>query len=203
MINKVKPEYEVTIGSAYFCFIESRADGIVYEEEVTEVPTIRTLGLTRQVSELEVWASGQMFDYINRTAGADIALTAVTLPANLLSKIEGATVSNGSTVNRTNDLEREFAFGYWGENNDGSLVYFWHPVCKLVPTEENHETRTADIGDPQRNYSIKIMPFNNIWRHKYSTAKALEEGLRPLSVEQFFGRPTYLAEQLPPHEPLG
>lgn len=203
MIKKITPEYEVTIGSAYFCFIESKGDTITYETEVIEVPTIRTLGLTRNVSELEVWASGQMFDYINRTAGAEIALNAVTLPSNLLNKIEGATVDIGSTINRTSDIEREFAFGYWGENNDGSLTFIWHPVCKLIPTEENHETRSNDIADPQRDYSVKILPFQNIWRHRYSTKKATTSGYNPLTIEQFFSKPTYLSEQLPAHTPVG
>jgi len=137
-ITPINPEFEVTIGSAYFCFIEEKTNNtITYENEVFEVPTIKTLGLTRAVSSLEVWASGEMFSYINRTAGADIALVAVTLPEDMLAKIEGSTKVGGHTFSRTNDIEREFAFGYWGVDDKGNFTYIWHPVCKLIPTEDN------------------------------------------------------------------
>ena len=197
MIEHVKPEYRVTVGSAYFCLIKNRDNNIInYRDEVLEVPVIKTQGITRIVSELEVYASGILFDYINRTAGADIALTAVALPQGLLNDIEGALEQDGFTFNRTNDIEKEFAYGYWGENSDGSFVYYWHPVCKLVPTEENYQTRTGDIPTPERNYNIKIMPYNGLWRVKYSTSKAVEAGLKPMSIEDFFSTPIYKNEQL-------
>jgi len=196
-ITHIKPEFEVTIGSAYFCFIESKTnDTITYENEVFEVPTIKTLGVTREVSSLPVWASGDIYKYLNQTAGADIALVAVTLPQDMLAKIEGSTKQGGHTFNRTNDIEREFAFGYWGENYDRSFTYVWHPVCKLIPTEENHATRTQDLTDPQRNYSVKVLPFNNVWRHKYSTKQAIEAGEQPLTKEEFFLLPIYTENQL-------
>ena len=196
-IEHVKPEYQVTIGSAYFCIIENRDNNVInYRNTVFEVPTIKTQGVTRVVSELEVYASGILFDYINRTAGANINLNAVTLPQFLLNDLEGATEQGGFTFNRTNDLEKEFAYGYWGENSDGSLVYYWHPVCKLIPTEENHQTRTADIPEPQRNYNIKIIPYNGLWRVKYSTSKAIEEGLTPKTIGDFFSTPIYQENQL-------
>jgi len=151
---------------------------------------------------LEVYASGVLFDYLNRTAGAQIALEAVTLPSDLLNKIEGSFVDGGLTIKSTNDIEREFAFGYWSENNDGGFIYYWHPVCKLIPTEENRQTRTADIQDPARNYSIRIMPFNNHWHINYSTKKEEDAGYAPLQKEEFFINPIYSLEQLPTRKPL-
>ena len=202
-IKYVKPEYEVTIGSAYFCLIEKRDNArITYEDEVLEVPVIKTLGLSRTVSELEVYASGILFDFLNRTAGANIALTAVSLPTDLINRIEGATEDDGFTFNSTNDIEREFAFGYWGENSDGSFMFYWHPVCKLIPTEESHKTQTADIPEPERNYSVKIIPYNNLWRVRYSTSKDTEAGFEPLEIDEFFEKPIYYKDQIPPRMPL-
>jgi len=200
-IEFIKPEYEVTIGSAYFCLIKERTNtDISYEDTVLEVPTIKTLGLTRTVSELEVYASGILFDYLNRTAGANIALNAVTLPAYLLDRIEGAAKDAGFTFNRTNDIEREFAFGYWGENSDGSFMFYWHPVCKLTPTEENHQTRTAEIPDPERNYAVRVIPYNNLWRTRYNTNADKEAGYKPLEKAQFFLMPIYREDQIPERE---
>ena len=197
-IKYTKPEYEVTIGSAYFCLIEKKDNqSITYENDVMEVPAIKTLGLSRKVSALEVYASGILFDFLNRTAGADIALTAVTLPADLINRIEGAVEDEGFTFNNTNDIEKEFAFGYWGENSDGSFMFYWHPVCKLTPTEESHQTRTGDVPEPQRNYSVKVIPYNNLWRVRYSTSKDVEAGFKPLEMDEFFASPIYSKDQMP------
>ena len=197
-ITRPPVTFEVTIGSAYFCLIEEKGrDHIKYEREVIEVNTIKTLGLTRSVAELEVWASGEMFDFIQRTNSADIALTAVALPAGLKNKLEGVEVKDGATVSRTNDIEREFAFGYWSENSDGSLLFFWHPVCKLVPTEETRQTRTSDITDPERNYTVKVIPFERYWKFTYSTSEAQAEGFVPLTINEFFQQPIWKLEQLP------
>lgn len=194
----VVPEYEVTVGSSFFNAIQKREkDTITYENKVLEIPIIKELGLTRTMSELEVYASGIVFDYINLTAGAEIALKAVALPPELINMLEGATEKEGFTINKTNDIGREFAFGYWGENSDGSFVYYWHPVCKLVPADEKHKTKTKDIPEPEADYKIKIIPYNGIWRVKYSTKAAEAEGLTPLTKEDFFAKPIYSEAQLP------
>ena len=154
------------------------------------------------MSELEVYASGILFDYLNRTAGAQIALNAVTLPPALLDKIEGAIADAGFTFNRTNDIEREFAFGYWGENSDGSFMFYWHPVCKLIPTEETHQTRTAEMPEPERNYSVRVIPYNNLWRTRYNTKKDEEAGNTPLGKDVFFLTPIYKEDQIPDRQPI-
>ena len=194
----IMPEYEVTVGSSFFNAIKERTkDTITYEGKVKELPVIKELGLTRTMSELEIFASGITFDYINQTAGAEIALKAVVLPPELINMLEGAQEKDGFTISRTNDIGREFAFGYWGEYSDKSLVYYWHPVCKLVPADEKHATRTKDIPDPEADYKIKIIPFNGIWRVKYSTKKAKDEGLDVLTKDDFFAKPIYNENDLP------
>ena len=191
-ITRPQVTYEVTIGSAYFCLIKDKGrDFIDYETEVTEVNTIKTLGLNRNVAELEIWASGEMFDFIQRTNSADISLTAVALPTELKNKLEGVYSQDGITISRTNDIEREFAFGYWAENSDGSFYYFWHPLCKIVPSEETRQTRTSDIPDPERNYTIKVIPFDRYWKYMYSTGEAIKAGLQPLTIDEFFQKPVF------------
>jgi hypothetical protein len=114
-IQSKKPTYEVSVGAAFFCIIDSKtAAGINYKTDVTRLDVIRTLGITPAVAEQEIWASGVLFDYISMTTGATIALTAVALPAELLNELSGAEQKDGFVFNRVNDLEKEFAFGYWG-----------------------------------------------------------------------------------------
>ena len=201
-IKHVKPEYEVTIGSAFFNIIKKRTNNeIIYEPTVIETPVIKTLGLSRTVSELPIYASGILFDYLSRTAGAQIALSAVVLPRELLDKIAGALIKAGFTFDSTNDITKEFAFGYWGENSDGSFVYCWHPVCKLIPTEETHKTRTEDIEAPERSYTIKVMPYNNLWRVRYNTTDDEAAGYLPIGKEVFFLNPIYKESQIPQRLP--
>ena len=191
-IVNIKPTYEVTIGACYFCMIKSRTNTeIVFKEKVIELYVVKTLGLTPNVAELNIFASGILFDTINRTANADIALGVVALPEELLAEIQGAQSENGFTFNTTNDISREFAFGYWGENSDGSFTMVWHPVCKLVPTEETHETSSEDISEPNRGYSVRVIPWNGLWRTKYSTAAAIKADQTPLERAHFFAQPVY------------
>jgi len=209
MIKSVRPTYEVSVGAAFFCPIISRdSAGIEYETDVTRVDVIKTLGITPQVAEQEIWASGVLFDYINQTSGADIALAAVALPPALLNKLSGADQADGFVFNRVNDLEKEFAFGYWGENRDGSLVFYWHPVCKIAPGEETKATRQNDPPDPEKNFNIKVIPFGSgdkggVWRVKYDQGEAKAAELTPLTVEQFFIQPIYEKDQIPPPAPQG
>jgi len=204
-IKKVKPTFEVSIGAAYFCMIKERnSEEIIYtpyeptnELKVWEMDVIKTLGLTRNVAELKVHASGILFDTINRTTGADIVLGVVALPDDLLIEIEGITDKDGFTFNRTNDRGREFAFGYWGENSDGSFTMVWHPVCKLVPTEEAHNTSTDEITDPERSYTVRVIPWERTWRVRYSTARAKTAGKEPIDRNVFFAKPIYKEDQVP------
>ena len=197
-----RPTYEVSVGAAFFCIIEKRDGGsIAYQTKVLRLDTIRTLGITPAVTEQEIFASGILFDYINQTSGANIALTAVALPSSLLNELSGSDQEGGFVFNRVNDLEREFAFGYWGENRDGSMVFYWHPVCKLAPGEDTKQTRSNDPPDPQKNYSIKVIPYSTgdkggIWRVKYDQQEARRDGARILTVGEFFDQVVYCEEQL-------
>lgn len=173
---------------------------IEYEDIVIELPTAKTLGIAQDISELEVWASGQMFDYTSRTNSATISLAAVALPQHLLATIEGSVSQDGATFNRTNDIEREFAFGFWAENKDGSFNCYWLPVCKLTPTEETYATSTADIPDPESNYSVRVIPYNNLWRVRFSSADAKESGIivtdKTAFNKKFFLDPIYQESQM-------
>ena len=198
-----KPTYEVSVGAGFFCIINSKtSNSIEYQDTVTRLDVIRTLGITPAVTEQEIWASGILFDFISQTSGANIALTAVALPADLLTELSGADKQDGFVFNKVNDLEKEFAFGYWGENRNGTLVFYWHPVCKLALGEDTKTTRNNDPPDPQKNYNIKVIPFGSgdeggVWRVKYDQQEAKAIGKVPLTVDEFFINPIYRKDQIP------
>jgi len=202
-IVTTKPPFEVSVGAAFFCVIDERDNtNITYKNTVVRQDVVRELGITPTVVEQEIWASGVMFEYISQTTGADIALNAVALDSDLLIELSGANQEDAFVFNRVNDLEKEFAFGYWGENRDGSMVFYWHPLCKITAGEETKSTRTNDPSDPQKNYNIKVMPFGGgdsggVWRVRYDQKKAAEAGFVPLTVDEFFGQVIYREEQMP------
>jgi hypothetical protein len=207
-IKNPRPTYEVSVGAAFFNIIEERtATDITYKPDIIRQDVVRTLGITPTLIEADIWASGVMFDYIGQTTGADIALTAVALDADLLIELSGANQQDAFVFNRVNDLEKEFAFGYWGENRDGSMVFYWHPLCKIVAGEETKNTRTNDPPDPQKNYSIKVMPFGSgddggVWRVRYDQKQAKAAGFVPLTIDEFFTQVIYREDQIPAPVPV-
>jgi len=202
MITAVRPTYEVSVGAGFFCIIEKReGNTITYQEEVTRVDTIRSLSITPTVNEGQIWASGALFDHITQTTGAEIGTDVIALPSKLLNEILGEEEVDAFTFSRTNDIEKEFAFGYWGENSDGSLVFYWHPVCKLSPSEETKETRDENTPDPEKSYTIMVIPHGDaevggVWRVKYDQQIAKEDNLYSLGIEDFFSKPLYTKEQV-------
>jgi len=203
-----RPSYEVSVGAAFFCIIEERdSNTILYQDKVVRQDVVRELGITPTLIEQEIWASGVMFDFISQTTGAEIALQAVALDPDLLIELSGANQKDAFVFNRVNDLEKEFAFGYFGENRDGTLVFYWHPLCKIVAGEETKATRTNDPPDPQKNYNIKVMPFGSgdeggIWRVRYDQKAAKAAGNVPLTVDQFFNQVIYREDQTPTPVPV-
>lgn len=206
-ITNPRPTYEVSVGAVFFCVIKSRnSTNIVYDDKVTRQDVVKSLGITPTLIEQEIWASGVMFDYISQTIGADVALNAVALDDDLLIDLSGATLKDGFIFNRVDDLEKEFALGYFGENRDGTQVFYWHPLCKIIAGEETKNTRTNDPPDPQKNYKIKVMPFGSgeaggVWRIRYDQKQAIAAGLVPLTIDEFFSQVIYSEEHIPEQTP--
>ncbi|MCL2248675.1 MAG: hypothetical protein FWC13_05350 [Oscillospiraceae bacterium] len=200
-IVTIKPTYEVSVGGAFICPIIGRTSTeITYEPIVTRVDVIRTQTMTPNTTESKIWASGVIFDHVSQTVGAGIALGAVALPQGLLTDLSGAQTKEAFTFDRTNDLEREFAYGYWGENRDGTMTFYWHPVCKLTIGEDAKNTRNDDSPDPNKTYNIEVIPFGSsgkgsIWRVRYAQNEE-KENVIPLTIDEFFVSPIYTEEQV-------
>lgn len=198
-----KPSFTVTVGSSFWSVVDTKTSTtITYKPKVTEIPIIKTLGISPTTSELKVFASGIVYDHISLISGAEITLDAVALPTALVSELLGEESDGGAFVSRSNDIGKEFAFGYWSENSDGSYVYYWHPLCKLVAGEQSLETKTDEITEPSREYTITVLPFTQIWKFRYDTAEAIIAGNTPLTREEFFAKPILNISELPAETPI-
>lgn len=191
MIQNKKPAYWISVRDAFWCFLTGENNlARQYENTVTRMPVIKTIGLTKAVAAGDIYSSGIIYDTIARTQGAEIALGAVALPKEILDRAAGAVVNGGFTFDNVSDIGAEFAFGYYLEESDGNYVYYWHPRCKLTASDESPETATDSAPDPNRDFTIKALPTaEGIWRVRYAT-KGVEP---PLTVEEFFGFVRYTA----------
>lgn len=186
MITNKKPAYWITVKDAFMSFLVAEMDSYrQYKPNITRMPVIKTIGLTKSVAAGDIYASGIIYDTTSRTQGAEIALSAVALPDDILNEALGALVDGGFAYDNVGDVGKEFAFGYYLEESDGGFVYYWHPRCKLTASDESPETSTDSAPDPSRDYTIKVMPTaEGIWRIRYRTKSVTPA---PLTPEQFFG----------------
>ena len=192
IINQ-KPAYWLTVRDNFWCFLKAE-DGAarMYEKEVYRSPVVKSIGLTGTVAEGNIYASGIVYDVIHQTQGAEIALGAVALERELVDKANGATIKGGYIYEKSNDISKEFAYGYYAEASDGTLMYFWHPRCKLTQGDETLETSTDSPADPNLSYTIKALPtVEGIWRIKYEAKKDAREAGTAMSPEEFFAFARY------------
>lgn len=184
-----KPSYWITVRDNYWCFLESE-DGAarLYENTVYQSPVVKSIGITGTVAEGNIYASGIVYDYTRQVQGAEIALDAVALDHFLVDKATGATTDGGFVYDSSNDIGKEFAFGYYIEQRNGEYVYYWHPRCLLTANDETVETSTDSAVDPTRSFTIRALPTaEGFWRIRYNT----EGQVSPLTPAQFFSVARY------------
>ena len=180
-----KPAYWITVRDNYWNFLlEEVGAARMYEKEIYQSPVVKSIELTKTVSSGDIYASGIVYDSVSRVNGGEIGLGAVALDRMLVDKASGCLTSeDGFVYDSSNDIGKEFGFGYYLDESDGNKVYYWHPRCKLVPSDESVETSTDAAVDPQRDYTIKCLPTSEgIWRVRYYTKGAT----KPLSINEFF-----------------
>lgn len=180
-----KPAYWVTVRDNFWDFlIAEQGAGRMYEPTVYRSPVVKKIGLKKNAAENTIYASGITYDYTHQVQGAEIELDTVALDHILLDKASGAEGSDGLVFDTSKDMGREFAFGYYLEKRDGNYVYYWHPRCQLTTADEEVETSTDDMPDPEQSYTIKALPTaEGVWRVRYYTEDAEGTALTP---EEFF-----------------
>ncbi|MBQ6536984.1 MAG: hypothetical protein IJI40_09445 [Firmicutes bacterium] len=189
MIVNQKPSYWITVRDNFwnFCKAESGA-ARMYEPEVYRSPVVKSIGLTETVAEGNIYASGIVYDYTRQVQGEEIALDAVALDHFLEDKAAGAVANGGFIYDKSTDVGKEFAFGYYLQQRDGNFVFYWHPRCLLTKKDSTVETSKDSAPDPSRPYTIRALPtVEGVWRVRYYT----EDVQEPLTPEEFFAFARY------------
>ena len=181
------PDYEITVGNAYFAgFTES--SGTRSYDDVVGLEAIKSVGITKQKAEQTVYASGITYNYTSRKTGSQITVNALEIPADLVRKYLGKTVSSkkGFAFDQTSDVLPEFAFGYSTEYSNGDQVFKWFPRCKLIDHNPSSETATESPVEPDKSYTILAMPYNKLIEVEYDQSQVDTTTKVPLSEETFF-----------------
>lgn len=180
------PDYEISVGNAYFADI-TVAEGVTTYGQPVGVESIKSVGITKQKAEQTVYASGITYNYSSRKTGSQIVVQALQLPADLVRKYLGKAVSTnkGFSFEQTSDNLPEFAFGYTTEYSNGDKVFKWFPRCKLIDHNPTSETATETPTEPDKSYTILAMPVNKLIEVEYDQSQ-VATGKVPFTEAAFF-----------------
>lgn len=181
------PDYEITVGNAYFAGFSESAGTRSYDD-VVGLEAIKSVGITKQKAEQTVYASGITYNYTSRKTGSQITVNALEIPADLVRQYLGKTVSTnkGFSFDQTTDILPEFAFGYSTEYSNGDKVFKWFPRCKLIDHNPSSETATESPVEPDKSYTILAMPYNGLIEVEYDQSQVDTTSDVPLPEETFF-----------------
>lgn len=199
-----QPAYLLTIRDMFLCFIASRNADLtpLWEKDGTnnkvhQLPIVKKLGVAPDVGSKKIYASGMTYDITQNTRGAQLTTDVVALPRDIEDKALGVHVVSGSMAySKNSDQGAEFAVGYYMEESDGGLVYFFHPRCKMIEGQVEYATSDDSDPDPQVSKAIEVMPTHEgVWRVRYATADAAA-GKVPLTLAQFYGALPYTIAEI-------
>ncbi len=189
-VNTVKPAYELTVKELVLCFREGGA----YKDELTKMPTVKTISVAPDASSKKIYASGGVYDTTVNIRGATITLDLIALGEALGLTAAGSTVIGATAYDVALPKMPEFGLGYVCEDSDGNEVYYWHPRCKLTPSDETHATSDDSDIDPSVSATVECMTTDEgIWKMRYLTSKVTGTAK---TADEFFAATPYTAAEL-------
>ena len=93
-ITTKKPPIKETVGAQYICFDQSE-DGEYsgeYSEEVECTEVVKSVTVTENAENTDVYSSGIVYDTDSSVSSTDIEVEVIAFPAETLAKMRGDTV---------------------------------------------------------------------------------------------------------------
>lgn len=198
------PAYFLTVRDLFLAFMTGKDANLaaVWEKETNDnkvhrMPTVKKIGVAPDVGSSKIYASGVTYDVTQNTRGAQITADLVALPQDIEDKALGTHLPTASMAYSLNsDKGLEFGLGYYMEESDGGLVYYFHPRCKMIVGDSEFATSDDSDPDPQVSKAIEVLPTSEgVWRVRYRT-KDVAVGKVPLTLAEFFGALPYTIAQI-------
>lgn len=190
--KKMVKRYKLTVDDGYLRFIKSvDGDKAVYDAEVHQLDTLKSVDLSVDMSQKKIYASGKVYDITSNVRGGELAVDTVAVPAEIADKARGAVRVGAGAYDVNLPQAQEFAFGFQANMSDGSKVYVLYPRCQLTYDSEQDKTSDDSDIDPSEQYKIEAMPTaEGLWRIKYYTSD-VPEGKKPYTMAEFMAKGLY------------
>ena len=162
-ITTKKPPIKESIGAQYVCFDQSGNDEYsgTYSEEVEKTEVVKSVKVTENAENTDVYSSGGVYDTDSSTASTDIEVEVIAFPAETLAKMRGDVVDAGGLVlSGGKGVRPFFAYGKVVKLKRGKVRLEWYPKCKLSENTDETKTREESFSEQTDTITIKAYPFN-------------------------------------------
>lgn len=188
-ITTKKPPIKETVGAQYICFDQSE-DGEYsgeYSEEVECTEVVKSVTVTENAENTDVYASGIVYDTDSSVSSTDIEVEVIAFPAETLAKMRGDTVDEGGLIlSGGKGIRPFFAYGKVVKLKKGKIRLEWYPKCRLAENTDETKTREESFSEQTDTITIKAYAFNDnedIKAMVDSSSSAFPAGL---TEEKFF-----------------
>lgn len=188
-----KPPIKETVGAQYVCFAEETENNEwqgVFEDSVEKTEVVKSVKVTENSENSDVWASGKVYDSDTSISKTDIEVQVIAFPADTLARMRGEIVDAGGLHLSGGKGERPwFAYGKVVELRNGKVRYEWYPKCKLASNSDEIATKEDKFSEQPDTITISAYGFNengDIRAYVDSSASNFPQGL---TEDKFFAKP--------------
>ena len=188
-----KPPIKETVGAQYVCFSDKTEENEwpgTFEESVEKTEVVKSVKVTENSENTDVWASGKVYDSDTSISKTDIEVQVIAFPADTLARMRGEVVDAGGLHLSGGKGERPwFAYGKVVELRNGKVRFEWYPKCKLASNSDEIATKENNFSEQPDTITISAYGFNDngdIRAYVDSSASNFQEGL---TEDKFFAKP--------------
>lgn len=195
-----KPPIKETVGAQYVCFAAETEDGEwagAFEESVEKTEVVKSVKVTENSENTDVYASGKVYDSDTAISKTDIETQVIAFPADTLARMRGEVVDAGGLHLSGGKGERPwFGYGKVVQLKNGKVRFEWYPKCKLASNSDEIATREDKFSEQPDTITISAYAFNDngdIRAYVDSSASNFPKGL---TEDKFFAKPILTKEDL-------
>lgn len=184
--------YPIGVEDLYIAMMTGGRDAIdeipTYESEIYRIPTIETIGLQGNQTNTTRWASNKNFVNATKNSTHTITLDHLSLPVEVMDKIQGLVASKGITFETAEIKEYPlFALGFITPLSTGEKMARWYPRVQIAPPQETYKTSTEETDIPTQQLVMTATPLliNDVTKVDFNSAR---EGSTGVTAEQFMAQ---------------